>query len=55
MLSDQHRAGDAQFKCGFCGFVYRELEEAEKCELNCVTRALASVEHKERRLQAASN
>jgi hypothetical protein len=54
MLGDQHKASDTQFKCGFCGFVYREFEEAEMCELNCVTHALASVEMKEHRLQVAN-
>jgi rubredoxin len=49
MLSEQHRT-EAQFKCGFCGFVYVEFEEAQECELNCVTRALSLVELKERRL-----
>jgi len=54
MLGDQHKALDMQFKCGCCGFVYKEFEEAEACELNCITHALASVELKERRLQIAS-
>jgi len=54
MLSDEQRA-EVQFKCGFCGFVYRELEEAEQCELDCVTRALSLVELKESRLQSSSN
>jgi hypothetical protein len=48
MLSDLGRA-EVQFTCGFCGFVYRELEEAQQCELNCVTRALSLIELKERR------
>ncbi len=55
MLGDQDKAWDVQFKCGFCGFVYKEVEEAEACELNCITHALASVELKERRLQVTSN
>ena len=54
MRSDQQRAG-ALFKCGFCGFVYWEQEEAKKCELNCVTHALSLVELKERRRQSSSN
>jgi hypothetical protein len=35
------------FKCGFCGFVYEEIEEAEECELHCVTHALALAEGRE--------
>jgi hypothetical protein len=50
MLSEQQRA-EAEFKCGFCGFVYGEFKEAQECELICVTRALSLVELKERRLQ----
>ena len=42
MLGDQDKAWDVQFKCGFCGFVYKEVEEAEACELNypctCISR-----------------
>jgi hypothetical protein len=55
MLSDQGRAGEMRFKCGFCGFVYRRVEEAEECELNCVTHALGLVKLKERRLQVINN
>ena len=54
MLSEQ-QSSEVQFKCGFCGFVYGELEEAQECELNCVTRALSLVELKERRLLSTSN
>jgi hypothetical protein len=53
MLREQQRA-EVQFRCGFCGFVYGEREEAQECELNCVTRALSLVELKQRRLQSTS-
>ena len=55
MLGDQHKALDMRFRCGFCGFVYQEFEEAEACELNCITHALASLETREQRLQVANN
>jgi len=48
MFSHALRAEDsAQFKCGFCGFVYQEIVRAEECELRCVTRALDSMEKRE--------
>ena len=39
---DKMHGGDTLFKCGFCGFVYEDVEAAEECELRCVTRALES-------------
>jgi len=38
---DQFREdGVFSFRCGFCGFVYQEIEKAEACELRCITGAL---------------
>lgn len=48
MLSDQPQRQAVPFKCGFCGFVYEEIEEAEECELHCVTRALERMDERER-------
>jgi hypothetical protein len=43
-MAEVFLSGIMPFKCGFCGFVYEEIERAEECELRCVTRALASAE-----------
>jgi hypothetical protein len=53
MLSGRLRhIGDTSFKCEFCGFVYKEIKEAEECELHCVTHALALAERKENAINA---
>jgi hypothetical protein len=49
MASDHSESRLLSFRCGFCGFVYTEVEEAEQCELRCVSRALARLEVREAR------
>ena len=39
MLTDRPQEG-APYKCGVCGFVYQEFEEAQECELRCITHTL---------------
>lgn len=47
MLGDQTQI--LPFKCSFCGFLYEAMEEAEECELQCVSRALDRMDEKTNR------
>ena len=47
MLTNQTQ-GALPYKCGFCGFLYKELHEAEECELRCVSRQIEIIDERER-------
>jgi len=40
MIANQTQGQTLPFKCAFCGFLFSSYEDAEECELRCVSRAL---------------